>query len=660
MRYTKMRDPEWLNRQAQITLARLLPRLEPLFHNTTDYETFSRRLYRHLPQALNHLMNVYGDHYDFFYHLEQILRTAAHAYIERSADLRTLDEQREADLLWFKRENMVGGVCYVDLFAGDLNGVREKIPYFQELGLTYLHLMPLFEAPAENSDGGYAISSFRRVNGALGVMDDLAALATELREAGISLVIDFVFNHTSDEHEWALRALDGEERYQDFYYIFPDRRMPDAYEENLREIFPEQAPGNFTYRGELDSWVWTTFNNFQWDLNYSNPDVFNAMLGEMLFLANQGTEILRLDAVAFVWKQMGTTCENLPQVHDIIRAFNALVKVVAPAMLFKSEAIVHPDDVASYIDWDECPISYNPTYMALLWEALATREVQLLRHSMARRWNIDPRSTWINYIRVHDDIGWSFADEDASELGINGFDHRQFLNQFYTGQFAGSFATGLGFNFNPQTLDMRICGTTASLAGLEQGLKYSNDGLIGNAQKRIAMLHAVMIGAGGIPLIYLGDEIATQNDYSFRQIPGKANDERWVHRPHFDWERAEKRTDPSTPEGFVFGEMLKMIAAKKHNPLLSDEYTVFFDNKNPHVLSFVRNRAVLVMANFSEKPQQIHSDWIKFYWSIPPKTVDLITGETFETSALFTLEPYQYLWLVDATHGDIAPAPLED
>jgi len=649
---------QWLNHEAQVTLSRLLPRLEPLFDDKAAYEVFSRRLYRHLPRLLNHLIKVYGNHYDFFYHLEQILRTAAQAFIARPDDLRQLDEQRETDPLWFKREHMVGGVLYVDLFAGDFAGVREKIPYLQELGLTYLHLMPLFEAPAEDSDGGYAISSFRRTNHAFGTMDDLAALAADLRAAGISMVIDFVFNHTADEHDWALRALSGEERYQNFYYLFEDRRLPDAYEENLREIFPEQAPGNFTYRGEIDRWVWTTFNRFQWDLNYSNPDVFNAMLGEMLFLANQGTEILRLDAVAFIWKQMGTTCENLPQVHDIIRAFNALVKVVAPAMLFKSEAIVHPDDVASYIDWDECPLSYNPTFMALMWEALATREIKLLRHSMSRRWTIEPRSTWVNYIRVHDDIGWSFADEDAAELAINGFGHRQFLNQFYTGAFAGSFSTGLGFNFNPETLDMRICGTTASLAGLERSLETGDAQHRTDALKRIALLHAVMIGAGGIPLLYIGDEIATLNDYSFRQIPGKANDERWVHRPHFDWERAEDRHATDTPPGFVFNELMQMIAAKKHNPLLRDEHTVFFDNTNPHVLSFVRNRGVLVLANFSEQAQQLRTDWIKFYWPLPEQAVDLITGQAFDLHALFTIQPYQYLWLVDVKHANIAPAPL--
>jgi amylosucrase len=640
-----MQNSQWIDREAQRTLARLLPRIEHLFIDSSDYAVFANRLQKHFPRAFGYLHAIYGEQYDFFYHLEQILLTAAQMFIERPADLRALDERREADPLWFKRETMAGGVCYVDLFAGDLEGIRERIPYFKELGLTYLHLMPLFKVPAENSDGGYAISDYRQVNPALGTMAQLAVLAHELRANGISLVLDFVFNHTSDEHEWALRALAGEEQYQRYYYIFPDRALPDQYEQHLREIFPEQAPGSFTYHRELDGWVWTTFNRFQWDLNYSNPEVFNAMLGEMLFLANQGAEILRLDAVAFIWKRLGTPCENLPEVHWIIRAFNALAQIVAPAMLFKSEAIVHPDDVASYIDWEECPISYNPTFMALIWEALATREVKLLRHSMSKRYDLPERCAWVNYVRVHDDIGWSFADEDAAEMGIKGFDHRQFLNQFYTGRFPGSFATGVGFNFNPVTRDMRICGTCASLAGVEQGLTMDDTLYTEHALRRITMIHSVIIAAGGIPLLYLGDEIATLNDYSYEQDPARADDQRWVHRPRFDWERAALRHDTDTIVGQVFSAIRHMINVRKQTPALADERTLFLDTHNPHVLGFVRNHQVLALANFSEHSQPLRRDVLAAYWNIPDKLADLLTGESFDLSAMFTLEPYQSVWL---------------
>ncbi len=631
---------------AQLTLQRLLPRLDEFDISTADRAVFSNRLEQHFPRAFGHLYALYSDQYDFFYHLQCIFDMVAQQFAARSADLKTLDKQRVANPDWFLSEQMVGGVAYVDLFAGDLHGVREKIPYFKELDLTYLHLMPLFAAPEGNSDGGYAVSDYRTVNPTLGTMDELAALTTELRANDISLVLDFVFNHTSDEHTWARRALAGDAAYQAYYRLFPDRTLPDQYEQNLREIFPDQAPGNFTYNETLQQWVWTTFNRFQWDLNYANPAVFTAMLEELLFLANQGVEVLRLDAVAFVWKQLGTNCENLPQAHWIIRAFNAFVSIAAPALIFKSEAIVHPDFVDDYIAPEECQISYNPTLMALLWEALATREVKLLRHSMSKRFDLPPQTAWVNYVRVHDDIGWSFADEDAAEVGIDGFGHRQFLNQFYTGKFSGSFATGLPFNYNPVTQDMRISGTCASLAGLEQALDLGDEVYIEHSLRRILLIHAVILSVGGIPLLYLGDEIATTNDHDYRQDPAKQADSRWVHRPFFDWERAERRNDPDTAEGHIFQNLLRLIHIRKTHPVFQGGQALFFDSGNPHVLSFSHNRDLLMLANFSENEQTIQRDRLRIFWQIPTNPVDLSTGDTLEISAEITLEPYQFLWLL--------------
>ncbi len=628
-----------VEKEARISLIRLMPRIEPLLPKGEARDVFLRRLDHHFPTVFRLLHAIYGQRYDFFYHLEQIVTTTAQMVADRPADLKELDRQREADPGWFHREQMMGGVCYVDLFAGDLQGIRRKIPYFKELNLTYLHLMPLFRCPADNSDGGYAISSYRDVNPALGTTDELASLAADLRREHISLVLDFVFNHTSDEHDWALRALNGEEEYQDFYLMFDSRDVPDQYERSLREIFPQQAPGSFTYRPEIDKWVWTTFHNFQWDLNYANPRVFRAMLGEMLSIANLGTEILRLDAVAFIWKQMGTPCEGLPQVHTIIQAFNALVRIAAPAMLFKSEAIVHPAEVARYIHPEEAPISYNPTLMALLWESLATRRVTLLRHSMQKRFALPDGCTWVNYVRCHDDIGWTFADEDAWELGINGFDHRQFLNRFYTGRFPGSFAKGVPFNYNPANQDMRISGMCASLAGLEHAIETGNDRYHEFALRRIALIHSVIISAGGIPLIYLGDEIAMLNDYGYRDNPNHSEDSRWVHRLPFDWERAGDRTNPDTDAGRIFGTLAGLLAIRRQTPAFANGQTQFLDTRNEQVLGYVRGGDVLVLANFSEEEQSVRLGWM------PANPTDLITGEAYPRSKPVTLAPFQFVWL---------------
>ncbi len=649
MNVNEEHTPAWFQRQAQISLERLLPRLEARFADAdpSAWAVFEHRLREYFPRLFGLLVRLYGDHYDFFYHLEQILTTAASMWLARPAELKVLDAQREADAGWFQSQVMLGGVCYVDLFAGDLAGIRTRIPYFKELGLTYLHLMPLFACPEDENDGGYAVSSYREVKPALGTMAELRSLAAELRDSGISLVVDFVFNHTSNEHEWARRALAGEQDYQDFYYMFPDRQLPDAYERNLREIFPDVRQGSFSWEPSVQRWVWTTFHSYQWDLKYANPAVFRAMLEEMLTLANAGVEILRLDAVAFIWKQMGANCENLPEAHMLIQAFNALARIAAPALLFKSEAIVHPDEVAKYIGLDECQLSYNTLLMALLWESLATREVKLLRRSLSDRFKIRPGCAWVNYVRCHDDIGWTFDDGDAAQVGIDGYWHRQFLNQFYTGRFGGSFARGLPFQENPKTGDCRISGACASLAGLEKALREEGEAEVNLAIRRILLIHSIILAIGGIPLIYLGDEIGMLNDYGYRTDPSKAADSRWVHRPYTDWGKMANRDLPDTLEGRVFGALQHLIALRKQMEAFAGAEMSVIDVDNPHVFGFVRHHAgerVLVLANFSEAEQPVSANIIRTH-GLAYDFVDLASGQAISLGNELRLEPCAFVWL---------------
>jgi amylosucrase len=646
-----MADQTWINEQARRTVYRLIPQLNERFESQcdeADWKTFIRRLERYFPHLFGLLYQLYGQQYDFFFHIENILETAARMWIARPRSLKDLDAAREAQPDWFHSEKMVGGVCYVDLFSGNLEGVKAKIPYFKELGLTYLHLMPLFKCPQGNNDGGYAVSSYRQVNPALGTIEQLSDLANELRQNGISLVLDFIFNHTSNEHEWAAKAFSGYPEYQAFYRIYPDRVIPDRYEQTLRDIFPDEHAGAFTYFPELNRWVWTTFHSFQWDLNYENPQVFCAMGEELLSIANLGVEVIRLDAVAFVWKKIGTTCENLPEAHMIIQAFNALARIAAPALLFKSEAIVHPDFVAQYIRPDECQISYNPLLMALLWNSLATREVRLLRYSMQQRFAIDPSCAWVNYVRCHDDIGWTFSDEEANRLSINGYDHRKFLNAFYTGRFPGTFASGLPFQENPKTGDCRISGTCASLAGLEKATKAESGVEADLAIRRILLVHSVILSMGGIPLIYLGDEIGTVNDYTYQADPAKAGDSRWVHRPFTDWNKIERRKDKHTQEGRLFQALRKLIDLRKTHAVFAsgaNHETEVLDVGNDHVFGYVRsffNEKVVVLANFSEHEQVVSIDRIP---SIIWPSHDLVSGDSYRPGAEIKLEPYGFIWL---------------
>jgi len=637
---------------AQRTLERLQPRLEAEFsayaaQNPRAWGQFQTRLKQHFPRLFQILLHLYGNQYDFFYHIEVLLRLMAHAWTARDAALQTLDAAREEHPDWFQSHHMLGGVCYTDLFAGDLAGIREKIPYFKALGLTTLHLMPLFKSPEGENDGGYAISSYREVDPRLGTMEELRALAEELRAEGISLVLDFVFNHTSSEHEWAVKARAGNPVYQEYYRMFPDRQMPDAYETHLREIFPDEHPGAFTYFDDIGQWVWTTFHSNQWDLNYANPEVFNQMANEMLFLANQGVEVLRLDAVAFIWKELGTACENLPEAHMLIQAFNAIARIAAPALLFKSEAIVHPDEVAKYIHSEECQLSYNPLLMALLWNSLATREVALLHYSMSNRFALPPGCAWVNYVRCHDDIGWTFSDEDANALGIHAFDHRQFLNAFFTGVFDGSFGRGLPFQENPITRDARISGTCASLAGLEKAITEETGVEVDIAIRRILLIHNVILSIGGIPLIYLGDEVGTLNDYSYRQNPAKADDSRWVHRPEADPELYALSTDESTIPGKIFHGLQNLIELRKSTPIIQQGLPEFIDSGNPHVFAYRhagKEANILFLNNFSDQPQTVPNNVLRLCNLVFP-LVDMVSGTVIKDETVLSLAPCQYLWL---------------
>lgn len=614
-----------------------------------DRDVFLHRLPQQLPRIVTSLSAVYGSGPEIWDVVARAVLTAWDAYAERPADLRDLDRQREGAAPWFTSREAVGGVCYVDRYAGTIAGLREQIPYFRELGLSYLHLMPLYESPAGNSDGGYAVSSYRRVDPTLGTMDELAELAAELRSQGIALVLDFVFNHTSNEHEWARAAAAGDPHFERFYWIHRDRTLPDAFERTAREIFPDDHPGVFT---RVDStpagraaspfdpdprWVWTTFHRFQWDLNYANPEVFHAMAGEMLFLANQGAQVLRLDAVAFIWKQLGSTCESQPQVHDLLRAFRAVAALAAPAVEFKSEAIVHPDEVIRYVHPEQCALSYNPLQMALTWEALATRDVTLLSAALAERHETPEGTAWVNYVRGHDDIGWTFSDDDAARLGVDPAGHRRFLNAFYTGRHPGSFADGVAFQDNPRTGDCRICGTTASLLGLEAEP--------GPAVDRILLAHSLAMSTGGVPLVYLGDEVGQLNDPHWSQEPGHGDDARWVHRPRRREADHERRHDLFSVQGRIFGGIRGMIAVRRSTPEFEGTTLIPFDTHNSHVLGYQRpgeHSLVLCLANVSDWSQFVTGETLSGF--LPTATL-LHAQSEVDLRGGILLEAHGFRWL---------------
>ncbi|TFG83265.1 MAG: amylosucrase, partial [Spirochaetales bacterium] len=612
---------------------------------------FSTRLDEEFWRLAELLWELYRDRPDFALQLQKLIEDVFAAYQARPDNLKERDRALPPESGWFMSRKQVGAVAYVDRYAGTFSGVMERIPEFKELGITYLHLMPFFLSPEKENDGGYAVSSYRDTNPVLGSMKDFQELARALAREGIFLVADFIFNHTSDEHAWARKARSGDADYQDFYWVFSDKVDTAAYQSHMRDIFPEARNGSFSYCPDMNKWVWTTFNSFQWDLNYTNPAVFRAMASEMIGLANRGIAVLRLDAVAFIWKEAGTTCENLPQAHTLIRAFQSVARLACPSLLFKSEAIVHPDEIARYIDVRECQLSYNPLLMAELWEASATKDASLLALSLRKRHRLPPGCAWVNYIRCHDDIGWTFADEDAAELGINGRDHRAFLNDFYLGTFPGSFSRGVSFQYNPANGDRRICGTAASLAGVERALKEGLGADLDTAIRRILLLYGIVFSVGGMPLIYLGDELGVLNRYEYENDPAQASDSRWVHRPLWDDELFGRRLDAGTVPGRVYAGLRTLSTCRKANEVFGIQALTVLDTGHRSVLAFHKQgsgQLLTVVGNFSDNPVTLER-WAASAILAGRQGRDILTGRLVLPDETLELEPCELLWILSTS-----------
>lgn len=565
--------------------------------------------------SLFHLL--YGNRPDFKAQMVSLVETLAFRYIERLPHLRRSDLEREINYNWFLSQKWVGMALYCDRFAADLKGLRTRLPYLQELGINMLHIMPILDCPADNSDGGYAVRDFLKIDARFGTNEDVEALATTLKKREMLLVLDVVVNHTSDQHEWALKARQGDRKYQDYYHVFDDRETPDLYEETMPEIFPATSPGNFTWDEAMGKWVMTVFNSYQWDLNYRNPAVLIEMIDIILFWANKGADILRLDAVAFLWKKIGSTCQNEREAHLLLQLMKDCCQVTAPGVLFIAEAIVAPSEIAKYFGEDainakECEIAYNATLMALLWDAVATKNARLLNQGIKNLPEKIERATWLNYVRCHDDIGLGFDDSDVQRAGYEPAKHRRFLLEYFTGKFPGSLARGLPFGENTRTGDARISGSLASLVGLEAALESGDEAVIGAAINTILLLHGMILSFGGIPLLYYGDAIGMLNNLEYLADPNHRLDTRWAHRSRFDWSKADKRHKKGTVEFRIFSELKKMIALRKETPAFAD-----FDNRqllaveNQNLLAFIRTdpqnsrSKVLVVGNFSVEAQML-------------------------------------------------------
>ena len=616
---------------------------------------FANRLERHFSELHDPLTRLYGADPRFPGQWRGLLAAIARTAAGRPDVLRRLDHEREITPDWLQREQGVGYVAYVDRFAGTLAGVRERLPYLRDLGVSYLHLMPLLKAGPEPNDGGYAVADYTAVEPRLGTMDDLRALAGDLHRQGMSLCIDVVLNHTARAHPWAQAALAGDAGKLAFYRSFPDRSEPDAYEATLPEVFPDTAPGSFTWVAELDAWLWTTFNPYQWDLDYSNPEVFCAMADVMLGLAQTGVDVLRLDAVPFLWKRKGTDCQNQPEVHELLQAFRAVLRIAAPAVAFKAEAIVSPHQLVTYLgvgrhEGMECDLAYHNVLMVMLWSALASGRAGLMTHVLRSMPAAPPTASWLTYVRGHDDIGWAVTDEDAAAVGENGFAHRRFLIDFYAGDFPGSFARGARFQEDERSGDARTSGTTASLAGLQAAAEAGDALATDLAIRRILLLHTLAFAYGGLPVIYMGDELGLLNDPAWAADPAHADDNRWMHRPAMDWQAAERRHDPATVEGALWAGLRRLVSARRSTRAVHAQGAAMpLDTGNDHVFGLLREHAgerLLVLANLTARPQPVARGVIAGQGMGLTADATSVDGRLVRESAeALLLEPYQVLWL---------------
>ena len=566
-------------------------------------------------------------------------------YEARPAGMRAIDEQRLADPAWYKSRDLLGMLMYVNAFAGDLEGVRSRLDYIEECGVNYLHLMPLLESPAGRSDGGYAVADFRRVQPELGTMAELAALAEDCHARGVSLCLDFVMNHTSEDHEWARRARAGKKEYQARYFFYDDWSVPQEFEKTVPQVFPTTAPGNFSWCEEAGKVVMTTFYPYQWDLDYANPAVFRDMTENMLFLCNQGIDIIRLDAVPYIWKELGTPCRNLPQVHTLVRMMRMACEVVCPATLLLGEVVMEPSKVVPYfgtVDKPECHLLYNVTTMASTWHTVATADVRLLRHQLGQVFALPRQYCFLNYLRCHDDIGWGLDYGFLWQFGMGEVPHKKYLNDYLTGKWPGSPARGELYNDDPRLGDARLCGTTASLCGVESARYEKDEAKLDWALRMDVMLHAYMFTLSGIPVLYSGDEVAQENDYGYHNDPLKAADSRYLHRGDMDWKRAELRKVPGTPEQRVFDALRQLETLRAAHRVFDGGADVWIINtRSDSVLGigrYFKGEKLVALFNFAAGERTVNIDELGEY-------VDLLTGEDADKWHV-TLPAGGFAWLL--------------
>ncbi|MDE6844160.1 MAG: alpha-amylase family protein [Lachnospiraceae bacterium] len=591
---------------------------------TKNDEVFQKRLQRHHDE----LRWLYMELFDNGSMFAELCDNMRQFYLERNKELKARDKKRETDQEWYKQNDMLGMMFYIDNFAGNMKGVESKLDYIEQCNVNYIHLMPFLDTPKGRSDGGYAVSDFRKVQPKLGSMEDLDSLTAACHKKDINVCMDFVMNHTSEDHEWAKKAREGDGEYMSRYFFYDNDKEPAMYERTVPQVFPTTAPGNFTWLEDAGKYVMTTFYPYQWDLNYKNPRVFNEMMYNFLYLANRGIDIIRIDAVPYIWKELNTSCRNLQQVHTIVRMMRMISEIVCPGILLLGEVVMEPEKVTPYfgtVEKPECHMLYNVTTMATTWHTVATRDVRLLKKQLDIVNALPKEYVFLNYLRCHDDIGWGLDYGTLMMDGIDERSHKQYLNDYFQGYAGNSNSRGELYNADPVTGDARFCGTTASMCGVEKAGFEQDEAAMDKAVRFDLMLHAYMFMQSGIPVLYSGDEIGQVNDYTYKEDPDKAADSRYIHRGAMDWKLAENIQDTDTVQGKIFQGLSRLEQIRKTEKVFvssADTWTI--ETKDQSVLCIGRyfdGEKMIGLFNFSEYDK---TAWIQ---ENDGEYVELISGK---------------------------------
>lgn len=571
-----------------------------------DWESlYVQRYNRHIDELKWLYMELYSNESM----LSELCYQIHNFFIERDEGLKNRDVTRENNPDWYRKSKMTGMALYIDHFADTIKGVEQSIEHLQKCNINYVHFMPFFETTRYRTDDQYAITDFRKTMEKIGKIEDLCHLTKLCHEKSINVSVDFIMNRTSNEHEWAKKAMHGDVEYMNRY-------------------------------------VTKTDHSYEWDLNYKNPRVLNEMMYNYMFIANLGTDLIQINEIEDIWKGESQNCSKVSQIHTIARIMRIISEIVCPGVLLLGNVKNDMKNAITYFGEDEKPefhMVYQKTFMNEVWNSVATRNVKLLQTKLDVINKYPKEYVFVNYLRNHEKLNWNLDyDFLYKNQKINQKMHREYLNEYFLGRTGYSNSRGEVENNSDNSEKICFCGTTASMCGLEKAIDENNKKEINQAIKLEIMLYAYLFIQSGIPVIYSGDEIGQMNDYSYKENRDKMRDIQNVCRGKFDWSKAVKVVDEYSIEGKIMRGLNKIQVVKnRENTFCQIADVRVVDTKNNSVICIAREFAgekILGIFNFSEHEKIVNIDEEEGIYE------DLLSGKKMKVKCL-QMQGYDFYYL---------------